>query len=106
MRTTNRNFKGRSGNPNAEVYEDVKILDSIHEPEEYPVNDSLIIPPLSPEEAAKVEVVKDPNITYLPVPEALEENLTTKISLKAVDNVSTDDITPASAEFSSMRSNI
>ena len=130
VRTTNRNFKGRSGNPNAEVYlvspesaaataitgtfasaydilgEDVKILDGIHEPEEYPVNDSLIIPPLSPEEAAKVEVVKGPNIAYLPVPEAPEENLTAKISLKAGDNVSTDDISPASAEFSSMRSNI
>ena len=120
----------RSGNPNAEVYlvspesaaataitgtfasaedilgEDVKILGTIHEPEEYPVNDSLIIPPLSPEEAAKVEIVKGPNIAYLPVPEAPEENLTAKISLKAGDNVSTDDITPASAEFSSMRSNI
>ena len=130
VRTTNRNFKGRSGNPNAEVYlvspesaaataitgmfasardilgEDVKILDSVHEPEEFPINDSLIIPPLSPEEAAKVEVVKGPNIAYLPVPDAPEENLSAKISLKAGDNISTDDITPASAEFSSMRSNI
>ena len=130
VRTTNRNFKGRSGNPDAEVYlvspesaaatavtgtfasaydvmgDDVKILDTIHEPETYPINDNLIIPPLSPEEAAKVEAVKGPNIAYLPVPDAPEENLTAKISLKAGDNVSTDDITPASAEFSSMRSNI
>lgn len=130
VRTTNRNFKGRSGNPNAEVYlvspesaaataitgtfasaydvlgDDVSILDSIHEPEEYPVNDSLIIPPLSPEESEKIEIIRGPNIAYLPVPEAPEENLTAKISLKAGDNVSTDDITPASAEFSSMRSNI
>ncbi|MBQ3654559.1 MAG: aconitate hydratase, partial [Synergistaceae bacterium] len=130
VRTTNRNFKGRSGNPNAEVYlvspesaaataitgtfasaydilgEDVRIIESVREPEAYPVNDNLIIPPLSPEEAARVEVVKGPNIAYLPVPDAPEENLTAKISLKAGDNVSTDDITPASAEFSSMRSNI
>ncbi|MBQ3654951.1 MAG: aconitate hydratase [Synergistaceae bacterium] len=130
VRTTNRNFKGRSGNPNAEVYlvspesaaataitgtfasardilgEDVKILDTVHEPEEFPISDSLIIPPLSPEDAARVEVVKGPNIAYLPVPDAPEENLSAKISLKAGDNVSTDDITPASAEFSSMRSNI
>ena len=130
VRTTNRNFKGRSGNPNAEVYlvspesaaataitgtfasardilgDDVKILDAIHEPEDYPVNDSLIIPPLSPEDAANVEVVKGPNIAYLPVPDAPEENLKAQVSLKTGDNVSTDDITPASAEFSSMRSNI
>lgn len=130
VRTTNRNFKGRSGNPNAEVYlvspesaaaaaitgtfasaydvlgDGISILDSIHEPETYPVNDSMIIPPLSPEESEKVEIIRGPNIAYLPVPEAPEENLTAKISLKAGDNVSTDDITPASAEFSSMRSNI
>ncbi len=130
VRTTNRNFKGRSGNPNAEVYlvspesaaataitgtfasaydvlgDDVRILSDVHEPAEYPVNDSLIIEPLSPEESARVEIVKGPNIAYLPVPDAPEKNLSAKISLKAGDNVSTDDITPASAEFSSMRSNI
>ncbi|MBR0247419.1 MAG: aconitate hydratase, partial [Synergistaceae bacterium] len=86
--------------------DDVKILAVIRVPEAFPISDSLIIEPLTPEEATKVEVVKGPNIAYLPVPEAPEENLTAKISLKAGDNVSTDDITPASAEFSSMRSNI
>lgn len=130
VRTTNRNFKGRSGNPSAEVYlvspetaaataitgtfasahdilgDDVKILDAIHEAEAYPINDSLIIKPLSPEEAGQVEIIRGPNIAYLPVPEPPEENLSAQISLKAGDNVSTDDITPASAEFSSMRSNI
>ena len=130
VRTSNRNFKGRAGNPTAKIYlvspesaaataimgtfataedimgENVKILDSIHEPDQYDIDDSMILPPLSPEEAAKVEIVRGPNIKFLPVPEPPQETLDATISLKACDNVSTDDITPASAEFSSMRSNI
>lgn len=86
--------------------ENVKILDSIHEPDQYDIDDSMILPPLSPEEVAKVEIVRGPNIKFLPVPEPPQETLDAPISLKARDNVSTDDITPASAEFSSMRSNI
>lgn len=66
----------------------------------------MIIPPLSGEEAKKVEIVRGPNIKFLPVPEAPTQYLCAPISLKGRDNISTDDITPASAEFSSMRSNI
>lgn len=111
VRTSNRNFKGRAGNPTAEIYlvspesaaataivgtfataeeimgEDVKKLAEIKEPEMFKIDDSMIIKPL-------------------PVPDAPEDHLEAKISLKTVDNISTDDITPASAEFSSMRSNI
>ena len=130
VRTSNRNFKGRAGNPTAEIYlvspesaaatailgtfataedilgEDVAKLAEIHEPEVYPVDDSMIIKPLPEEEAKKVEVVKGPNIKFLPVPEQPTEHLCVPVSLKTVDNITTDDITPASAEFSSMRSNI
>ena len=86
--------------------ESVKILGEIKEPDQYIVDDSLIIPPLSEEEAKKVEIVRGPNIKFLPVPEAPTQDLCAPISLKGRDNISTDDITPASAEFSSMRSNI
>ena len=130
VRTSNRNFKGRAGNPTAKIYlvspesaaataikgtfasaeeilgEDVKKLAEIHEPEEYIVNDSMIIKPLPEEEAKKVEIVKGPNIKFLPVPEEPPQHLCVPVSLKGGDNISTDDITPASAEFSSMRSNI
>ena len=130
VRTSNRNFKGRAGNPTAEIYlvspesaaatailgtfataedilgEDVAKLAEIHEPEVYPVDDSMIIKPLPEEDAKKVEVVKGPNIKFLPVPEQPTEHLCVPVSLKTVDNITTDDITPASAEFSSMRSNI
>lgn len=130
VRTSNRNFKGRAGNPTAEIYlvspesaaatavagtfataeevmgDQVSILNSITEPEQYIVDDSLLIPPLPPEKAAEVQVTRGPNIKFLPVPDVPAEHLRAGVSLKARDNVTTDDITPASAEFSSMRSNI
>ena len=130
VRTSNRNFKGRAGNPTAEIYlvnpenaaataivgtfataeeimgADIQKLAEITEPDEYPVDDSMIIKPLPLEEAKEVEVVRGPNIQPLPVPDAPEQHLKVQVSLKTVDNITTDDITPASAEFSSMRSNI
>ena len=130
VRTSNRNFKGRAGNPNAQIYlvspesaaataikgtfataeeilgDEIDILAQIHEPDAYEIDDSMIIEPLPIEEARKVEVIKGPNIAFLPVPEKPDTDLHAQISLKGRDNISTDDITPASAEFSSMRSNI
>ncbi len=130
VRTSNRNFKGRAGNPTAEIYlvspesaaatailgtfataeevmgERVVVLNSITEPDHYIVDDSMLIAPLSPEEAEKVEITRGPNIKFLPVPDVPKQHLKAGVSLKARDNVTTDDITPASAEFSSMRSNI
>lgn len=130
VRTTNRNFRGRAGNPTAKIYlvspesaaatavmgtfataedimgADVEKLATIREPEHYPIDDSMLIAPLPEEEAGKVEVVRGPNIRPLPVPDAPQQYLCAPVSLKGMDNISTDDITPASAEFSSMRSNI
>lgn len=130
VRTSNRNFKGRAGNPNAQIYlvspesaaataikgtfataeeilgDEIDVLAQIHEPDAYEIDDSMIIEPLPVEEARKVEVIKGPNIAFLPVPEKPDTELHAQISLKGRDNISTDDITPASAEFSSMRSNI
>ena len=66
----------------------------------------MLLPPLPQAEAEQVEIVRGPNIQPLPIPEPPEEHLLCRVSLKAGDNITTDDITPASAEFSSMRSNI
>ena len=92
VRTSNRNFKGRAGNPTAKIYlvspesaaataimgtfataedvmgEDVVKLAQVKEPEEYLVDDSMIIEPLPEEEAKKVEIVRGPNIKFLPIP--------------------------------------
>lgn len=131
VRTTNRNFRGRSGNPTAKIYltgpesaaatavlgtfaaaadlldaEELAVLAGIRDPERFPIDDSQLLPPLPEEEAAKVELVKGPNIAFLPVPEPPQQRLSAPVSLKGGDNITTDDITPASAEFSSMRSNI
>lgn len=130
VRTSNRNFKGRAGNPNAKIYlvspesaaataimgtfasaedvmgEEVVKLQDVQEPEAYIVDDSMIIKPLPEEEAKKVEIVRGPNIKFLPVPDEPTQHLSVPVSLKGGDNISTDDITPASAQFSSMRSNI
>ena len=130
VRTTNRNFKGRAGNPTAEIYlvspesaaataivgtfataeeilgADVAKLAEIHEPDEYPIDDSMLIKPLPEVEAKEIEIVRGPNIKPLPIPDDPQQHLVAQISLKAGDNITTDDITPASAEFSSMRSNI
>lgn len=130
VRTSNRNFRGRAGSPTAKVYlaspesaaataivgtfasardilgDEVEQLGKICEPDSYPVDDSLLIEPLPAEEAEQVEIVRGPNIKFLPIPDEPTQHLCVPVSLKGGDNISTDDITPASAELSSMRSNI
>lgn len=130
VRTSNRNFRGRAGSPTAQIYlvspesaaataiagtfaaaedvmgADVFKLSQVHEPESYVIDDAMLLPPLPAEEARQVEILRGPNIKFLPVPEPPGQHMRLPVSLKGGDNISTDDITPASAEFSSMRSNI
>lgn len=126
VRTFNRNFKGRSGTADAELYlvspeiaaataikgvlttpedvmENVNILEQVQEPLNYFIDDKLIVPPSIDD---KTDVIMGINIKPLPINDPLLEILKAQVSLKAGDNVSTDDITPANAELSSMRSNI
>jgi len=127
VRTSNRNFKGRGGTADANLYlvspevaaataitgylstpedvmEDVSVLGEIREPDVYPIDDSLLLPPL--EDTSGVEIIRGPNIKPLPINTPLAQAICAPVALKAGDNVSTDDITPANAQFSSMRSNI
>lgn len=62
--------------------EDVKELAKVHEPEEYLIDDSMIIKPLPLEEAKEVEIVKGPNIKFLPIPEKPQQNFCVPVSLK------------------------
>ena len=129
LRTFNRNFPGRSGTKNADVYlvsPEVaafaaitgKISDpvdaatelnipspNISMPESLTINDNLIIPPIPSDEAEKVKIVRGPNIAPLPMNDPLPGKLSGEILLKLEDNISTDDIQPA-GKWLDFRSNV
>ncbi len=128
LRTTNRNFKGRSGTVDANIYlvspeiaalsaisgklndnfsyDMLKELEKVKEPEEYIIDDSEILEPLPYDEAKEIEIIRGDNIKPLPLNVPIENNMDIRVSLKTKDNISTDDITPNDANFSAMRSNI
>ena len=144
VRTFNRNFKGRSGTADANVYlvspetaaaaaitgcfteaetldyEDpayisgvrVSMLDgkdsrlSSEDVLSCATNRGMMISPLPPEEAEKVEILRGPNIKPCPKCRDYVPSLKVPVRLKAGDNVSTDDIMPAGAKVLPLRSNI
>ena len=126
LRTFNRNFEGRSGTRDAQVFlvspetavaaaltgeiTDPRTLGfpalDIRLPEHFTIDDSAILAPASPEEAASVEVLRGPNIKSCPAGRALPDSLKLPVSLKVGDNITTDHIMPAGAKILPYRSNI
>jgi len=125
IRTFNRNFKGRSGTADAgvllasvEVAVASAIFGELTSPRKlgkypkinplikFPVDDSLLLKPLSPAKRKKVEIIMGPNIKPLPDANPLEKNISGKILIKVGDNITTDDIMPAGAKILPLRSNI
>ncbi|MFH1625977.1 MAG: aconitate hydratase [Pseudomonadota bacterium] len=124
VRSFNRNFQGRSGTDSAMVYlcnplvasavalkgvivdpreMDVDVVE-VEEPERFLINDSMIIPPSPrPEE---VEIIRGPNIRGIPVKNPLEDDISCTVLLKLGDDITTDDIMPASSGVLPLRSNI
>jgi aconitate hydratase len=126
LRTTPRNFPGRSGTEEDSVFLcspetaaasalAARITDPRSLAERYPrlggprnviVSSHLFEPPASPEQARSTVLVKGPNIRSLPRFDPLPDALDLPILLKMGDNVSTDEIMPAGARVLPYRSNI
>lgn len=113
LRTSNRNYQGRCGIRDAEVYLvspvtatlsalTGKITDpsslgessypSIEEPEVYPTEEELLIVP--DEKASELEIVKGPYIKRFPSFPQLEEVLLGEATMVVKDNITTDHIIP------------
>ncbi len=123
LRTFNRNFKGRSGTEDAQVYlvspetavaaalageitDPRKIGDypKITMPEKVSVDDGMFIFPSK--KLAMTKIVRGPNIKPLPSFQPLPKTLRGEVLLKLGDNISTDDILPGGSEIMALRSNI
>ncbi|HDP24315.1 MAG TPA: aconitate hydratase [Deltaproteobacteria bacterium] len=123
VRTFNRNFKGRSGTADAEIYltspevavacalngcfTDPRTLGEyphIRDPERFAIDDSMIIPPST--EGTTTQIRRGPNIRPLPKRGPMEDCLDLEVLLKLEANITTDDIMPAGSKILPLRSNI
>lgn len=128
VRTSNRNFKGRSGRNEAFVYlaspetaaataitgkitdardiVDVDSLKDIVEPTVYKVDDCLIITPEDVEDNKKVELIRGKNIVSLPERGPLRASIKATVVIKLGDNITSEDIIPAGTEILKYIANI
>ncbi|ARS90617.1 aconitate hydratase [Natrarchaeobaculum aegyptiacum] len=128
LRTFNRNFEGRSGIEDDNVYlcspevaaaaaitgeivdprdlaDELEDLEDpgIELPDEY---DASKVDLITPDEAVDDELVKGPNIGDVPLREDLDSDVEGEVLLKMEDNITTDHIIPATQDILMYRSNI
>lgn len=125
LRTFNRNFEGRSGTKDGQIYlvspemaavsaltgylTDPRTLGDMPEfklPEHFKINDNMVVPPANEADMDSVEVHRGPNIKPFPQTSPLDDSIDCQVSLKVGDNITTDHIMPAGAKILPLRSNI
>ena len=124
LRTSNRNFEGRSGTKDAQLYlvsPETAALSAIRGVFTNPLDEKIIKYPGSKivnhftvddsmfifpdEESSNVEIIRGPNIGNPPENIALPYNVSGEITIKVGDKITTDHIMPAGARLK-YRSNI
>jgi aconitate hydratase len=125
LRTFNRNFEGRSGTKDGQFYlvspevaaasaitgyltdpRELGIMPEFQLPEEFDINDNMVVTPAPAEEMDSVEILRGPNIKPFPTTRPLDDAIECECSLKVGDNITTDHIMPAGAKILPLRSNI
>mgnify|MGYP000358129747 FL=1 len=125
LRTFNRNFEGRSGTKDGQIYlvspemaaisaitgvltdpRDIGPMPEFKLPEEFIINDNMIAAPVDEKDMDSVEILRGPNIKPFPATAPLADSIDAKCSLKVEDNITTDHIMPAGAKILPLRSNI
>lgn len=125
LRTFNRNFEGRSGTADGQIYlvspetAAASALTGVFTnpqtlgdevpvalPEKFLINDNMVVAPAPESEMDQIEILRGPNIKEFPTTDPLPETIAAKALLKVGDNITTDHIMPAGAKILPYRSNI